>query len=241
MNKVGITERGDAGLDLEWQSWVAAGNPAILITKAPHKLANILRSMYSPTVNVIVHATITGFGKTVLEPNVDTFQNELAGYWNLCSLLGEERVILRIDPIIPTEKGIEKALKVLQFANPEENQRVRISFFDNYNHVKERFRNADLPEIEYDFHAPLEKRKEVCVLLCNATKATVEVCGEPGFDCIGCISAKDCEILGIEPYNKFKPSMHFQRNGCACLAMKQELLSRKHPCAHGCLYCYWKD
>ena len=31
------------------------------------------------------------------------------------------------------------------------------------------------------------------------------------------------------------------RNGCLCLACKKEMLTQKHPCAHKCLYCYWKD
>jgi hypothetical protein len=74
-------------------------------------------------------------------------------------------------------------------------------------------------------------------MLVKATKAAIEVCGEPGFECIGCISAKDCEVFGITPLDgKSK-----QRNACACLSMKQELLNNKHRCAHNCLYCYWKD
>lgn len=38
-NFIGITERGDAALDLSWEDWVfAQKRPAILISKDPLKL-----------------------------------------------------------------------------------------------------------------------------------------------------------------------------------------------------------
>ena len=70
MNEIGITERGDAALDTSWFQWVVEEKqPAILITKDPSKLNRILNDLdFAP--NIIVHATITGFGGTILEPIV---------------------------------------------------------------------------------------------------------------------------------------------------------------------------
>ena len=82
-------------------------------------------------------------------------------------------------------------------------------------------------------HAPLEYRKEIT----EKYFPKAVVCGEPGFDNVGCISEKTCNILGIE-YAGGKSS---QRDACSCCGQKFELLSSKKRCPHGCWYCYWKD
>jgi hypothetical protein len=53
-----------------------------------------------------------------------------------------------------------------------------------------------------------------------------EVCGEPGFECAGCLSERDCEILGVKSI-EWKGR---QRAACGCLAQKVELLNRRGPC-----------
>lgn len=50
---------------------------------------------------------------------------------------------------------------------------------------------------------------------------------------------KDLDIFGIELDKD--PETGMQRPACACLGIKRELLDNNHPCAHGCLYCYWKS
>jgi DNA repair photolyase len=231
MNEIGITERGDAALDLGWVPWVKAGKPAILITKDPQLLLGILGGgVYSPKTNIIVHCTITGFGGTVLEPNVSSYDVSLGAYNSLIKMLGSCRVILRIDPVIPTLKGRQVAMKVLK--GRAFDTRVRISFIDNYNHVKRRFKTAGVSLPWDSFHAPLEDRISTWKYL-----GEPEICGEPGFKCTGCVSAKDCETLDIDPSTSEKG----QRAYCACLANKHELLSRRSRCPHKCLYCYWSD
>jgi DNA repair photolyase len=222
---IGITERGDAALDLKWHDWVTSKKPAILITKDPKLLCCYLNG----TENVIIHCTITGFGKTILEPNVPEVIKAVEGMNILINKFGVERVVLRIDPIIPTGKGITRALEV--FACRTKDQRVRISFLDMYTHVKERFIKNGITPPYFSLHAPLELRKDVAAQFPGA-----EVCGEPGFKCTGCVSAKDCEVFGIQP----TANLREQRPDCQCLMLKIELLLTKHPCAHKCLYCYWQ-
>jgi DNA repair photolyase len=230
---IGITERGDAALDTSWTDWVKNNNPTILITKNPLLLASHLLK-FSDIPNVIVHATITGYGNSILEPNVISVEKAFKGVRILKEFLGSQRIVIRIDPIIPTYKGLQRALEVLNLSKPIDNFRVRISFLDLYNHVKNRF---ELEEIELPwqgFHAPLELRQNAVKKLSG--NCDIEICGEPDFECTGCISKKDCEILNIHISEK----QGNQRKPCACLTVKKELLSNKHPCEHNCIYCYWK-
>jgi hypothetical protein len=217
--KIGITERGDAGLDQSWKEFIGA---KILITKAPQLLNE------DDLGTAIIHCTITGFGGTKLEPGVNTPTVTLDAYRRLVNNFGGERVVLRIDPIIPTEKGIRTALGIFKQAKG----RVRISFLDLYPHVKERFQNAGFPIPWEGMHAPLDTRKSVAALFPDA-----EICGEPGLECTGCVSQRDLAALGITCKLS---GFCGQRKDCKCSAEKHELLDNKRPCQNGCRYCYWK-
>lgn len=223
---IGITERGDAALDLRWHDWVLGGNPTILITKDPMKLSTYLHGQE----NIIIHCTITGFGGTVVEPNVPDVHKSIQGMNILINRFGVNRVVLRIDPIIPTEKGVVRAQEV--FACKTGGQRVRISFLDMYNHVRERFDSKALTIPYAGMHAPLGTRNTIAAFFEGA-----EICGEPGMRCAGCVSQLDCDTFGIKPTT----ARAGQRGACECIALKKELLSTRAPCAHKCLYCYWQD
>ena len=248
-NSIGITERGDPVFDLNWLPWVQAGNATILITKDPAKLHDVLtRIKDSDSFNVIIHTTITGYGKTIIEPNVPTWQDSITGYHNLHKYYGEDRVVLRIDPIIPTEKGIALVKEIItaaskmsttqlyngtmNFSSMKIKPRIRISFIDNYAHVKRRFKELDIPVLPWDMHARLDLRLKIWEEL-----GRPEVCGEPGITCTGCVSEVDCKVLGVEPIDIGKG----QRSHCSCLVNKKELLVDRKRCFHKCAYCYWQD
>jgi len=223
---IGITERGDAGQDFNWIAWTAQGKPAILITKSPQ---NILPSDIG---NSIVHCTITGFGGTVLEPGVERPSVTLEAYRDLIGKYGPDRVVLRVDPVISTTKGLQVAASVISQAQG----RVRISFIDAYPHVVSRFKTKDLSLPWTGLHAPLAQREAALKFLQGLTSFPIEICGEPGMACTGCVSALDLQVLGLNAEGSRKG----QRPACACLAAKTELLSTRGQCEHGCLYCYWK-
>ena len=231
MNEIGITERGDAALYLGWLPWVRKGNPAILITKDPRRLLEELLQQgkeYLPgKFNVIIHATVTGLGGSVFEPYVSDKFEALTAYKQLVCVYGINRVVLRIDPVIPTEEGIRIARSVLDLKEP--NGRVRISFIDQYPHTKVRMKTAGVSLPWDTFHAPLKARQEAYEEL-----GRPEICGEPDFACTGCVSEQDCKTLGVVP-----KEVGNQRKFCACLMNKKELLNSKHPCGHHCIYCYW--
>jgi DNA repair photolyase len=238
-DQIGITERGDPAIDCQWTQWVVDGNPAILITKDPLKLFDHIKviiedgkceEVYPRFPNIIVHTTITGFARSIIEPNVPDVDCALLGFEELCKLLGPERIVLRIDPIVPTDAGIDTAYNVLCQAQKLFKTRVRVSFIDQYDHVKKRFKDIDVELPWTTFHAPLKLRKKAWERL-----GRPEVCGEPDFECTGCISAKDCELLGVQLIDKFSK----QRLCCACLGNKKELLSSRSRCFHKCVYCYY--
>lgn len=228
MNKItiGITERGDAGLDFSWREAAHGCDGVILITK--HLSPLFIQE--ASKVNCIVHATITGHGGTVIEPNVMPFSESRTLFRQLVTSLGAERVVLRIDPIIPTIEGVQKAMMVHKELSGK--IRVRISFLDNYPHVKQRWASAGLPALNYNFHAPLHLRTDIAEMFKDA-----EICGEPNMACSGCVSQKDLDVLGVRVQYHFHGS---QRPECKCLAVKKELLHHRGQCLNGCLYCYWK-
>lgn len=259
MVQVGITERGDAAINTGWKKWVENGQPAILITKNVIKLIEENKQLLLDR-NVIIHATITGLGGTRWEPNVPHYKKVLEFLEKQIRYgFPKERLVIRCDPIfIPFMAPETQSLfnyksiitEILNFAI-DNNLRYRISFFDYYPHVKERVK--DLPQtlvieklnqMQPDMHADILLRQGFLAMLedyitVRGGKTKIEVCGEPGLPCTGCLSKKDLDTFGIELDKD--PETGMQRPACACLGLKKELLDNKHPCAHGCLYCYWKD
>jgi DNA repair photolyase len=259
MVQIGITERGDAALNINWKKWVGNGQPAILITKNVIKLIEENKQLLL-NGNVIIHATITGFGGTLWEPNVPNYKKVLEFLEKQIRYgFPKERLVIRCDPIFipfmaPETQSIfdYKSIisEILSFAI-DNDLRYRISFFDYYPHVRERIK--DLPQtpaieklnqMQPELHADTLLRQGFLAMLedyitTRGKKTEVEICGEPGLPCTGCLSKKDLDIFGIELDKD--PETGVQRPACACLGIKRELLDNKHPCAHGCLYCFWKD
>jgi DNA repair photolyase len=154
-------------------------------------------------------------------------------------------VVLRVDPIVPTERGMNTALDVITAFGGLGIKRIRFSFLDNYKHVKTRFKKEGIPELyNGEFHAPLEERlklaKKIEEVAKDAGFESIEACGEPGIESISCLSQKDIDILGLTDQVTLEGSAE-QRESCHCPANKSELLRVKpHQCENKCLYCYWR-
>lgn len=237
--KVGITECGDPVFSDSWIPWCKEGFPAILITKDPGKLWQILDKEFpNQPPNIIVHGTITGWGGTKMEPNVPGITPSLLALQSLIQMLkNPDRVVLRIDPIILTAEGVLRAWEVKRNAEVMNlTHRMIISFADMYPHVKKRFSRNGLQIPHDSFHAPLELRNKMWKAMSDGIFSP-NICGEPDMPCIGCVSKWDCEILGVEPMANLNP----QRKGCECCGNKKQLLTDRMRCFHNCQYCYWKD
>jgi len=272
MIKIGITEKGDAGLDFSWVSKLVSNSidGTILVTKGINAefIDNIVALYKSGKKGIIVHCTCTGFGGTILEPNVPDYTIQL-DYLKVLIDAGfpKENCVLRIDPILPIQEGFDSAAKVITYASEiglipssydreqgvEPNLRIRVSVMDEYNHVKERLIKHGLPPIYLNgFQASDEQLINTIEFLaqyditfeCCAENRLYDINRQSGkynylFDNVGCISEKDLVIMKIDG-NTGACINPQNRNGCQCLSCKTELLKNKHQCSHGCLYCYWR-
>ena len=252
MTKIGVTERGDAGLDLSWVNKLDSVDGAVVITKNPCSPA-FQEAMLKNANKTVLHATITGYGSVPIEPNVPDFGTAFRA---LRKMIRDgypvERIVLRVDPIIPDENGIKLAEAMIRTGCEFFGiRRVRVSVVDMYPHARERFKRAglDLPYGE-NFRASPAQFAAVDAMLarckeietCNGVVITpsIEACAEPNLrnaTHVGCIGPKEYELFGIPlPEGEgFK-----QRRDCLCLPGKTELLENRRQCPHGCLYCYWK-
>jgi DNA repair photolyase len=264
MNRVGITENGDAALDTSWERWaLEKREPTILITKNIKKLLisypNILLQP-----NIIVHAGITGYGGTIFEQKVP----KAAAILSCLEQNVRDNVVIRIDPIIPLEPFIQQSKIIFDQCVKFGFKRFRISILDLYPHVLARF--APYHELtfqlkqmyewdlshslggqhkDYMIHTSLSIRRNIVELFVHKDVETA-VCCEPGFDkelCNelgvvndGCVSKKDLQLMGVKLQPRY--TKNTQRQFCQCLSIKKELCVKDVDCEHGCIYCYqrWK-
>lgn len=213
--KIGITEAGDAGIDLSWTSKINQIDGAILITKC------VSPDFYNAALKykdkVIIHTTFTGFGHSVLEPFVPAPYDEFDA---ITTLVGggfpKSKIVVRIDPIIPTKKGIETAKNVFLTFIDHGFNRFRISLIDMYPHVRRRFKNAGLP-LPYGENGFVPDKQQIAQVdqMLRDVKSyfsnsrpldsiRIESCAEPGLtesiQC-GCISSYDLKLLGLHDDN----------------------------------------
>lgn len=241
MEKIGITESGEVAFNLDCFNRLHKAN--IIITK--RLTDDLISELLNHKDECILHLTVTGYGGSVVEPNTPTsdwsknqFSKLINGGFPI------KNAVLRLDPVIPTKKGIETALSVMDKFSQYKIKRLRISFLDMYKHVKQRFSENGLPVPYESFHASFDVRKEALNILTERAEKyemPVEVCGEPGLESIPCISQKDLEILGLSEEITLSGKKN-QRSSCSCPENKTELLRQKpHRCQNNCLYCFWKD
>lgn len=268
--KIGVTERGDGGLDFAWVSALKSGrvDAAIVITKNlnPKAIDHII-DLNDHGYKVAVHAGCTGWGHSWLEPCVPEVADQLQGIRRLLERgLDNRRVTLRVDPIVPTDEGLERVADMLDQASDilgsDRPTRVRMSVLDEYRHVKERL--ADLGREPFypngAFYATDEQFTRVLRTLDahiprrHGRKTIVETCAEPRLVKLastlelenislvanGCVSRTDFEALSLPTEGLPTTKNGQNRGGCLCLTCKRELLANKKRCPHRCVYCYWR-
>lgn len=244
--KIGITERGDPSIDFSWVDKMKNMDGVILITKnLTDKVIDSARPYFD---KLIFHVTCTGYGQTKVEPNIPKYTDQLSQAQKLLSEgFSPERVVIRVDPIIPTERGLKRAEKVLCEAASRGFTRFRVSIMDAYPHVRERFKENGLEAPYGDYFSAsynmmfavddmLKKVKEIY------PNIIIESCAEGKLKetiQTGCVSEKDFSLLGLK--NDNIDSIGYQRKGCLCCSAKTELLEEKKQCPYKCLYCYWRN
>lgn len=262
MPRIGVTEAGDAGIDLSWYDKIKNGafDGALLITKAsynkPFQEKALLLSQIKP---VIIHAGITGWGNTAMEPMVKPYEEALASLRSFIDRgFPADHIVLRIDPIIPTDEGIRRAQSVITKAKEiiPDVTRIRISIYDDYHNSRDEMSRRGYEPIDNITKWKNEQeRRPTPAIVRRVAEALMDVanydqhfelCAEPElaeaypdrFHWFGCLSQKDCDIMGIEvPEGTGINGQN--RFGCRCIKLKTEVLSNKRRCPNNCAYCYW--
>ena len=262
--RIGFTERGDAGLDHSWKDRLSGLDGAVIITKNanPAFAKHLLAAHADHPGKIILHAGCTGLGSTIIEPNVPACDRQL----DYVSRIVDggfplDHVVIRVDPIIPIPETLAMAARAIDGAKArgllgvDGGARLRISIYDEYRHVRERFARAGIAPVYADgsFQADDDQKAAVLDMLKeHAGDLTIETCAEPelvrdagrrGLDVVarGCLSAADLDLMGIDAEKAPKATNAQMRRGCLCLACKAELLQNRRQCPHKCLYCYWRD
>ena len=243
--KIGVTERGDPSIDFSWVEKSKTMDGVVLITK--NLTDKVIEKAQENLDKYIFHISCTGYGGTVFEPNIPDFHHQLGQATKLLALgVSVDRVVIRIDPIIPTLSGITTAGKVFLNAIKMGFKRFRVSVMDAYPHVRKRMQDSGIePPYGDRFTAPQEMFDNVDSLVRQLKKLhpdiSIESCAEGKLnetESIGCVSEKDLDILGIK--HNTVDSAGYQRKGCLCCSAKTELLSERKQCPYRCIYCYWK-
>lgn len=265
--RIGITERGDAGINLGWSvennPKVADCDSIVLVTKNLNdRFIDALLACKKPT---ILHTTCTGWGGTEMEPNVPNYHLQLSQLKKLIDLgYPAKNVVLRIDPIFPTPAGLNRVEEVLRkfTAMNLGIDRIRVSIVDEYRHVKARYQAKGWPGAYGPNFGPsndqikatadmLSQYTQKFLLSQSAQSMTIEACAEPKLAEYshghiiqrGCISLEDMRRMGLDDQIVLMGDISVNpqnRTGCQCLACKTELLENRHPCPHNCVYCFWK-
>ena len=247
--RIGITEAGDAGIDLSWLSKQNMVDGLILVTK------NVTGKMFRQALTelkkpFVLHCTCTGMGGTEWEPNVPTPYRQITGIKKLIDdgFVDKRNVVIRIDPINPCYlKYFGEAMFYVKdvLKNDYADLRYRISVMDYYPHVIKR-----LDERGLDYPVPKRATENQIECIVKAIERfpeiTFETCAEPNLRAknilhTGCVGWEDIRRMGLDE-NDVKEGINPQnRPGCMCLSCKTELLNHKQPCPHKCVYCYWKN
>lgn len=241
----GVTEKGDPSIDYAWVKKMDIVDGAILITK--NLTDKFIEEILKVKNKVILHVSCTGYGGTIVEPNLPNYTKQLDNVKKLISLgFPKNQIIVRIDPIIPTEKGIENVEDIVCYIK-DDIQRFRVSVIDLYPHVKQRFKDKGLPIPFEGFQATDEQFQSLDNKLKELSKkynVSFESCAEKylfSTKKIGCVSENDFKLLGLELDTD---ELKQQRPTCLCCAAKTELLEHKqvdhYGCGYKCLYCYWR-
>ena len=232
-----VTEMTDAAVHWdEIARKLSGGAHAVLYSKALLPIGELEKLPH-----VACSVTITGWGGTWLEPCVMP-PNLLVGWLNDAHKTLGDRVRLRIDPIVPSAEGFERAAKVASMVDFP--IRTTVSLLQFYKGMEGTFRGLRLDPKIYTVKSGRAwfPRKEVAEnayhrLMGANPNLTYQFCGMPyevGDTHTGCVDDDLLAAIGVTKFKRVRPG--FQRPGCKCVIKKLQLVSG--ACPHGCQYCY---
>lgn len=182
--------------------------------------------------------TITPYGKEI-EPYVPPFQQVIASFQQLSSLIGSRKMSWRYDPVFITEQysvdfHIEQFNRMAEALSGYTEQCV-VSFIDLYEKTKRNFRGVrsvtgqEQEQLTAAF-SDTAKKNGMQIHLCCENAALVR----ENVDADGCLSKAVLErAFGCK---LDVPKKKMPRGECSCLLGAD--IGAYNTCGHGCLYCY---
>lgn len=209
-------------------------------SKNPAPIMKHLKELNEMNYKYYFQFTITPYSND-LEVNLGDKEKIVNTFIKLSEKIGKEKVILRYDPILITDKynnsfHFEAFEKICEKLN-EYTEKVVISFLDNYKKVSRNMKSIDLKEMDMCYIA------ENFAKIAEKYNIPIETCAEGielkeyGINHAKCIDGDLIEkIIGCKLNEKDKDKKDGNREHCGC--MKCIDIGEYDTCIHNCLYCY---
>lgn len=210
-------------------------------TKNPKSLMTRLKELDNKGYKYYFQYTITPYNED-LEVSVIHKKDIINTFIELSDKIGKEKVILRYDPIIITDKYTEafhlKAFDKLCAKIYKSTEKIVFSFLDDYKKVSRNMKNISLKELT---DVEMKNISLKLVNIANQYGLALETCaekidlGDIGINHSKCIDGELIQkIIGCEIKNISK--LDGNREYCGC--MKCIDIGQYDTCIHDCLYCY---
>lgn len=218
-------------------------------SKFPEPFINFLKEI---NTFYYFHFTLNDYPH-ILEPNLPHLQRRLSVFKKLSSILGEDRIIWRYDPIIISKNlglTIESILKKIDIISKElegYTTKLFVSFLTSYRKVIRRFekKEIDIVDLSYD------EKKELLLKIHEIVASRgieLHTCAEPFYDekiipgscvdpSIPYTYLKNDPLL--QEYLKNSGKDKGQRKLCKC--WKSVDIGFYNTCPFLCTYCYAHD
>lgn len=209
-------------------------------SKNPAPIMKHLKELNEINYKYYFQFTITPYSND-LEVNLGNKEKIVNTFIKLSDKIGKEKVILRYDPILITDKynynfHFEAFEKICEKLN-EHTEKAVISFLDDYKKVTRNMRSIDLKEMDMRYIA------ENFAKIAKKYNIPIETCAEGielkeyGINHAKCIDGDLIErIIGCKLNDKDKNKKDGNREHCGC--MKCIDIGEYDTCIHNCLYCY---
>jgi len=184
--------------------------------------------------------TITPYDRDI-EVNLRNKKEIIDTFIELSKLIGKDRIILRYDPILLSDRYTldfhMRSFERLCERIATYTERVVISFLDDYKKVGRNLRHINLKRIDNE---DIQKIGEQFSKTAEEFNLEIGTCAEPwdlsayGIKHGRCI---DSELIERISGNKLK-NLKKDGNRSACLCHECIDIGQYDSCIHGCLYCY---
>lgn len=208
------------------------------ITKNP-RLNHILEQ-YS---QIFLHLTITGMGRTILEPGIPHPSEIIDLLPRLINFIGSpDRIRLRFDPIVHLKlpdgtiySNLHYFEKILEIARSVKIKNLTTSWMTPYPKVLKRLRENNIHAIIPPHNEIISEWKQLKAMSDNAGLNLYACCMEP-LPVSACIDGKLFTELHPLNLNATREKAGGQRSHCGCT--KSWDIGWYYTCPGGCLYCY---